>query len=105
MLLTLLIIFRGVRSQGHERWFALPAILLISVGLFAQELSMLHIPGIWFPYGTGVSRTEYAYAAFDVALFVLLLRRLYALRIELAQKPSEQATRESGGDNESALAC
>jgi hypothetical protein len=80
VLLTLLIIFRGMSRQGREKWFTLPAVLLISVGLFAQELSMLHVPGIWFPFGTGVSRTEYAYAAFDVALFVLLLRRLYALR-------------------------
>jgi hypothetical protein len=80
VLLMLLIIFRGMSQQGREKWFTLPAVLLISVGLFAQELSMLHVPGIWFPFGTGVSRTEYAYAAFDVALFVLLLHRLYALR-------------------------
>jgi hypothetical protein len=41
---------------------------------------MLHVPGIWFPFGTGVSRTEYAYAAFDVALFVLLLHRIYTFQ-------------------------
>ncbi|HEY2445828.1 MAG TPA: hypothetical protein VGI20_08850 [Rhizomicrobium sp.] len=80
VLLTLLIVFRSLRRPGSERWFALPAILLISIGLFAQELSMLHVPGIWFPFGVGVSRTEYAYAAFDVALFVLLLHRLYTMR-------------------------
>jgi hypothetical protein len=75
VLLTLLIIHRGVTARGREKWLALAAILLMSVGLFAQELSMLHIPGIWFPFGVGVSRTEYAYAAFDVVLIVLLLRR------------------------------
>jgi hypothetical protein len=80
VLLTFLIIFRSMRQPGSERWFTLPAILLISVGLFARELSMLHVPGIWFPFGTGVSLTEYAYAAFDVALFVLLLHRLYSVR-------------------------
>jgi len=77
---TLWILLRGIRQSGSERWYALPAILLISVGLFAQEWSMLHVPGVWFPFGTGVSRTQYAYAAFDAVLFVLLLRRLYALR-------------------------
>ena len=50
--------------------------LLISVGQYAQELSAIGIQGIWFPYGTGVSRTQFAYAAFDIVLFVLLLRRL-----------------------------
>jgi len=80
LLLMLFIAIRGLSQQRRERWFALPALLLISVGLFAQELSLLHVPGIWFPFGTGVSRTEYAYAAFDAALFALLLRRLYGLR-------------------------
>ncbi len=79
VLLTVLIILRGMRQHGHERWLALSAILLISVGLFAQELSLLGVPGIWFPFGTGVSRTEYAYAVFDVALFALLWHRLHAL--------------------------
>ena len=51
-------------------------VLLVSVGLFGQELSELHIPGIWFPFGTGVSRTQFAYAAFYVVLSALLLRRL-----------------------------
>lgn len=78
--MTLYIAVRGASQIGREKWLALPTILLLSVGLFAQELSLLHIPGIWFPFGVGVSRTEYAYAAFDVALFALLLHRLYSLR-------------------------
>lgn len=80
VVLTLLIIFRSMRQPGSERWLALPAVLLISVGLFARELSMLHIPGIWFPFGVCVSLSEYAYAAFDGALFALFLHRLYAFR-------------------------
>ncbi len=86
VLLTLLITLRGMARKTGERWFVLPAILLVSIGLFARELSMLHIPGIWFPFGTGVSRTEYAYAAFDVALVVLMFRRVY----ELQQQPKAQ---------------
>jgi hypothetical protein len=88
VLLTLLIISRSMRQPGSGKWFGLPAILLISIGLFAQELSMLHVPGIWFPFGTGVSRTEYAYAAFDVAFFVLLLHRLYASRQQFIESGS-----------------
>lgn len=73
LLLLMFIVYQGVRMEG---WFAVPAIALVSIGLFAQEVSMLHVPGIWFPFGTGVSRTQYAYAAFDVAMFAVLLRRL-----------------------------
>ena len=79
VLLTFRILFRSMSRQRREGWLAPLSILLVSVGLYAQELSMLHIPGIWFPFGTGVSRTEYAYAAFDVVLFLLLSRRLLAL--------------------------
>jgi hypothetical protein len=73
--LTAVIVFRGIR-QHRDAWFTVPALLLVSIGLFAQELSQLHIKGIWFPFGTGVSRTQFAYAAFDAALFVLLWNRL-----------------------------
>mgnify|MGYP001555328513 CR=1 FL=1 len=72
-LLLVFIIYRGIRQQGKEGWLFLPAVLLISTGLFAQELSDLHITGIWFPYGVGVSRTQYAYAAFSIVMFILLI--------------------------------
>ncbi|MBM7129654.1 glycoside hydrolase family 2 [Dyella mobilis] len=51
------------------------AAILIGMGLFASELSAIGLQGIWFPWGTGVSRTQYAYAAFIVLLFALLLTR------------------------------
>jgi hypothetical protein len=81
----------GIDIQNAERWFALPAVLLISVGLFAQELSMLHVPGIWFPFGTGVSRTQFAYAAFDVVMFALLLHRLFLFAQR--NRPSREVSR------------
>jgi len=72
-LLLALIICLGIRQQGKEGWLFLPAVLLISTGLFAQELAELHIQGIWFPFGVGVSRTQYAYAAFSAVMFGLLI--------------------------------
>jgi hypothetical protein len=74
--LTAAIAYQGVRQKGREGWLVLPALLLVSVGQFAQELSQLGLPGIWFPFGTGVSRAQFAYAAFDVVLFFLLLRQM-----------------------------
>ncbi|MFB9845509.1 glycoside hydrolase [Mucilaginibacter ginsenosidivorans] len=72
-LVLAIIIGVGVRQQGKQGWLYLPAVLLISTGLFAQELSELHIQGIWFPFGVGVSRTQYAYAAFSAVMFGLLV--------------------------------
>jgi hypothetical protein len=79
--LCALVSSRALVQPSREKWFAIPAILLVSVGLFAQELSLIGIPGIWFPFGVGVSRTEYAYAIFDTVLLALLLRRLYSFRV------------------------
>jgi hypothetical protein len=84
LLMLVFIVYRGTRQQGREGWITLPAVLLISVALFAQELSLLHVPGIWFPFGTGVSRTQFAYAGFDIVMFGLLLRRL--LQFALAHR-------------------
>lgn len=65
-----------VRGRRPHRVFEVLIAVLIGVGLFAAELSALGIRGIWFPYGTGVSRTQFAYAAADLALATLLWLRL-----------------------------
>jgi hypothetical protein len=69
--------YRGIRIGNRGTWFAIPALLSVGIGLFAQELSLIGVPGIWFPFGVGVSRTEYAYIALDVLLFLYLLYRLW----------------------------
>ncbi len=74
--LMLFVAFRGVRQRGREAWLAVPAMALMAVGLFAPEISSLHVRSIWFPFGTGVSRTQFAYVGFDAALFVMLWHRL-----------------------------
>jgi hypothetical protein len=71
-------LYHGIRSQGREGWLALPAMLAIGVVLFPGELSALHVPGIWFPYGIGVSLSEICSVVFDLLLFALLLRRLWS---------------------------
>lgn len=79
-------VFVWVLAQGLKRkpvnWtcgLELLAALLTATALFAEELSQLHVKGIWFPYGTGVSRTQYAYAALIVILFGLILGRFVRL--------------------------
>lgn len=68
----------GVRTEGRAAWLAVPLVVLIGMTIFPGEVSLLHIPGIWFPFGVGVSRTEYAVAAFLVAEPLLLIYRAAA---------------------------
>jgi hypothetical protein len=77
--LLLAVAYAGVRGRGPDRRLALAAMGLVATGLFARELSALGVPGIWFPFGTGVSRTQYAYALLIVALAALLVRRVVRL--------------------------
>ncbi len=72
------IVYRGLRFQGREAWFALPAVLAMCGFLYSPELSAIHLSGIWFPWGIGVSFSEYASLVFDTLLAILLLRRLWS---------------------------
>jgi len=73
--LMVLIVYLGIRKQERVGWSDLLAILLVSAGLFAQEISALHIQGIWFPFGVGVSRTQFSYAFFVAVMFIILIRQ------------------------------
>lgn len=74
--LCLWVLLAGLRR--FPTWaggMAVLAALLVGIGLFAGEVSALGIPGIWFPFGTGVARGQYAYAAFIAVMYFLLLAR------------------------------
>lgn len=57
----------GIARNCRLRLLALPTTLIMGVALFPGELSALGLPGIWFPFGVGVSRTQYA-LAFELPL-------------------------------------
>lgn len=78
LLVLVLIVYQGLRHGGREGWYAIPAVLAIGVVLFPSELVALHVPGIWFPWGVGVSLSECASVVFAVLLFILLIRRLWS---------------------------
>jgi len=76
---------RCLIDKRPTRMVSALAILLLSIGLVASELSAIGIPGIWFPYGTGVSRTQYAFGALALViptLIVLQLRQCYRRPID-----------------------
>jgi hypothetical protein len=64
-----------IRSARPTSYLAALCAILVGTGLFATELNALGVPGIWFPYGTGVARGQYAYAGFIAFLFALILKR------------------------------
>jgi len=73
--LMLFIIYKGIRKQGTKDLLVLAALLFLTIGLFPQEVSELHvIPGIWFPFGVGVSRGQFCYAAFVLVMYTSLIR-------------------------------
>ena len=67
---------RIVRS-GPMRILALVTLASVMCALFGGELlDMIGVPGIWFPFGIGVSRTQYIYAMAVPLLAVLIVRTL-----------------------------
>jgi hypothetical protein len=52
-------------------------------GLFGGELlDTIGVPGIWFPFGIGVSRTQYVYAIVIPLLGFLIVRTLHSKRMQ-----------------------
>jgi hypothetical protein len=70
--------FRIARS-GPMRILALVTLASIMASLFGGELlDPIGVPGIWFPFGIGVSRTQYVYAIVIPLVAFLIVRTLRA---------------------------
>jgi len=68
---------RIVRS-GPMQILALVTLASIMASLFGGELlDPIGVPGIWFPFGIGVSRTQYVYAIAIPLLAFLIVRTLH----------------------------
>jgi len=87
MALFVVIGARIVRS-GTMRVLALVTFASIVAGLFGGELlDTIGVPGIWFPFGIGVSRTQYVYAIAIPLLAFLIVRTLPAKKNALQPDP------------------
>jgi len=81
--LLLFIIYQGMRKQGMKDLLVLVAALLMLIALFPKEISDLHIiPGIWFPYGVGVSRGQFFYVAFVFVMYAVLIQKNRKMKLE-----------------------
>ena len=80
---------RIVRS-GPSPMLALATFASITAGLFGGELlDPIGVPGIWFPFGIGVSRTQYVYAI-AIPLLALLIVRCGAAEPGISQAGSRR---------------
>ena len=71
---------RIVRS-GPMRILALVTLVSIMAALFGGELlDTIGVPGIWFPFGIGVSRTQYVYAIVIPLVAFLIVRTFRSRR-------------------------
>jgi hypothetical protein len=74
--LFVVIAARIVRG-GAMRTLALITLTLTVLAFFGGELlDPIGVPGIWFPFGIGVSRTQYIYAIFIPLLAFVIVRTL-----------------------------
>jgi hypothetical protein len=62
--------------DGPMRIMALVTLALILVAQYPGELGSIGVPGIWFPFGIGVSLAQYAYAVAIPLLALLIVRTL-----------------------------
>jgi hypothetical protein len=80
--LFLMIGARIVRTGPHA-YLALVTLASILAALFGGELlDTIGVPGIWFPFGIGVSRTQYVYAIAIPLLAFLIARTLLLKRTQ-----------------------
>ena len=78
--IALLVVIAGrIMHGGAARLLAVITLALLTVSFFGDELlDPIGIPGIWFPFGIGMSRTQYLYAIFIPLMAFLVVRTLDA---------------------------
>ena len=78
LLLGLLLVWvtvQGIRRHRAEGWLALPAVLLVAVSRYQEELLVLHVHVFFYPYGVQISINKIATVLSLGIITVLMLRR------------------------------
>ena len=80
-IVLLVVIGARIVWSGPMRILAPLTLASVLAGLFGGELlDAIGIPGIWFPFGIGVSRTQYVYAVMVVLLALLIVRNVRPMK-------------------------
>jgi hypothetical protein len=73
--LLLWVAWEGMRKDHTGAWLAMPAVGLIIVSLYQQELLVLHVPLSFFPFGMRVGISQIAVVVSLIIITILLMRR------------------------------
>ena len=80
--LLLWVAWEGMRKDHTGAWLAMPAVGLVIVSLYQQELIVLHVPLTFFPFGMALGISQIAVVVSLNIITVLLMRRfLQGLRL------------------------
>jgi hypothetical protein len=80
--LLLWVAWEGMRKDHTGAWLAMPALGLVVVSLYQQELMVLHLPLTFFPFGMAITLNQIAVVVSLNIITVLLMRRfLQSLRL------------------------
>ena len=80
--LLLWVAWEGMRKDNTGAWLAMPAVGLVIVSLYQQELLVLHVPLSFFPFGMRVGISQIAVVVSLIIITILLMRRfLQSLRL------------------------
>ena len=80
--LLLWVAWEGMRKDHTGAWLAMPAVGLIIVSLYQQELLVLHVPLTFFPFGMALHISQIAVVVSLNMITILLMRRfLQSLRL------------------------
>lgn len=80
--LLLWVAWEGMRKDHTGAWLAMPAVGLVIVSLYQQELLLLHVPLSFFPFGMAIGINQIAVVVSLIIITVLLMRRfLQSLRL------------------------
>jgi hypothetical protein len=67
--------YQGLRRDPTEGWLALPAVLLVAVSIYQEELLVMHVPVYFFASGFGMAVNQIATILSLGIITVLLSRR------------------------------
>jgi hypothetical protein len=73
--LLLWVAWEGMRKDHAGAWLAMPALALVGISLYQQELLILHLQLMFFPFGMAVNISQIAVVVSLIIITVLLMRR------------------------------
>jgi hypothetical protein len=83
--LLMWVAWEGMRKDHTGAWLAMPAIALVIVSLYQQELIVLHVPLNFFPFGFAVGINQIA-VVFSLNMITILLMRRFLQGLRLRQQ-------------------